>query len=616
MTDIEIAALTAAVTSLNQASASLSAYAQGQQTSLQAIQQLVTSMDSIAADLLGLVAPPAPALAWIPESGQAAAITTNTIQQVYGGPGPWDTGGGIAPICAAYSGGALVMGSKPHGVMCVAGTGDGDGYFNGKPHVDLNADQPAWVMPFGPSPHCDTVGEDTAHGEWSDGSPGVGHTYYNLTPLTPDLGGGPEGSLLMPWAAFYHTSDHNTGWAHKCDVTGTSLAAWTRASTGASGATGEAAFAMDFKRKRAIGCLVGPSAPESFFFQLDFSAGTGVGVPSTIGGEQQETMGKDASPSICPDFDLFCLYGTYDNGTPGIRAWDLTDANMASKVDLTFVGDPLPNQPGMGFAWCTTNHCWYLRSGAVGDEQKRWRIDKPASGVKTDPWAVRLDTISGVTIGGNTPNGVFGRYQEDAASKCMIIVTDVNHPVYADNISNDPPVIGGVAPPVAPTLAMSVSPSAITAGGNATLTWTSTNATSVTIDGARVALSGTMSVTPTATHTYAGSATGAGGSVTANAPVTVNPAGNGSSTNTIGGVSVSGLMTGTVADGVVKVFLDFDGGAVGEVVVTPSGNAWSCQLSAQYLTGTHVVRARANNTLTEVYFANAGPPDDFTFRVS
>ena len=81
--------------------------------------------------------------------------------------------------------------------------------------------------------------------------------------------------------------------------------------------------------------------------------------------------------------------------------------------------------------------------------------------------------------------------------------------------------------PAAPTVTISVSPSPIILGSSATLTWSSTNATSCTASGAWSgveATSGTQSVTPTSTgtDTYSLSCTGAGGTGSNSATLTVN----------------------------------------------------------------------------------------------
>ena len=76
------------------------------------------------------------------------------------------------------------------------------------------------------------------------------------------------------------------------------------------------------------------------------------------------------------------------------------------------------------------------------------------------------------------------------------------------------------------SLQFSAAPTNISAGQSATLTWSSTNATSVTIDqgvGAK-GPNGTVTVTPAVTATYTATAIGAAGNITAIATVNVTPA--------------------------------------------------------------------------------------------
>jgi PKD repeat protein len=75
----------------------------------------------------------------------------------------------------------------------------------------------------------------------------------------------------------------------------------------------------------------------------------------------------------------------------------------------------------------------------------------------------------------------------------------------------------------APTATFSAAPTSITAGQSSTLTWTSTNATTVSIDNGvgSQALNGSTSVSPTSTTTYTLTATGPGGTTTKTATVTV-----------------------------------------------------------------------------------------------
>ena len=85
----------------------------------------------------------------------------------------------------------------------------------------------------------------------------------------------------------------------------------------------------------------------------------------------------------------------------------------------------------------------------------------------------------------------------------------------------------------APTAALSASPTSISSGGSSTLTWSTTNATSVSIDNGvgTVPASGTISVLPAATTTYTLTATGPGGTATATATVTVGSGGGGGPCN-------------------------------------------------------------------------------------
>jgi peptidoglycan-associated lipoprotein len=79
--------------------------------------------------------------------------------------------------------------------------------------------------------------------------------------------------------------------------------------------------------------------------------------------------------------------------------------------------------------------------------------------------------------------------------------------------------------PAAPTASISVSPNSIQAGQSASLTWQTTNATDVSIDGiGAVQANGSQSVSPTDSTTYHLTAKGAGGSQEASARITVTQA--------------------------------------------------------------------------------------------
>src|SRR6266704_2661410 len=83
-----------------------------------------------------------------------------------------------------------------------------------------------------------------------------------------------------------------------------------------------------------------------------------------------------------------------------------------------------------------------------------------------------------------------------------------------------------LAPPASPSVALSASPASVQAGQPVTLTWSSTNATSVTLEPsvARVAAQGSTTVRPSQSTTYTVTATGPGGSAHASAQVMITPA--------------------------------------------------------------------------------------------
>ena len=78
-------------------------------------------------------------------------------------------------------------------------------------------------------------------------------------------------------------------------------------------------------------------------------------------------------------------------------------------------------------------------------------------------------------------------------------------------------------PPAAPTATLTASPDTVDKGQSSTLTWQTSNATDVSIEGiGAVQPSGSQSVSPTDSTTYTLTAKGAGGTQTATARVTVN----------------------------------------------------------------------------------------------
>jgi peptidoglycan-associated lipoprotein len=107
----------------------------------------------------------------------------------------------------------------------------------------------------------------------------------------------------------------------------------------------------------------------------------------------------------------------------------------------------------------------------------------------------------------------------------------------------------------APTISMSASPSTIERGQTSTITWNSTSATAVMIDGGigTVEASGSRTVSPAASTTYSAKASGPGGTANAETRVTVTPPAGGSTP-----VTLTITDTEFFSTYIKDVFYDFD----------------------------------------------------------
>lgn len=91
------------------------------------------------------------------------------------------------------------------------------------------------------------------------------------------------------------------------------------------------------------------------------------------------------------------------------------------------------------------------------------------------------------------------------------------------HVASVPPAQATPVPTAQPTVTLSASPTTVNPGASVNLTWSSTNATDLSIDPSvgKVAVQGSTPVTPTESTTYMITANGPGGTATATARVTV-----------------------------------------------------------------------------------------------
>ena len=181
-------------------------------------------------------------------------------------------------------------------------------------------------------------------------------------------------------------------------------------------------------------------------------------------------------------------------------------------------------------------------SGAGGTTQCQTTVTvapppAPTFTLKANPTSLAygggLTTLSWTTTGAtsaNIDNGVGSVTPVLSGAKLIFVVTTTNYTLTAKGPGGETTCAAGVTvapppPPAAPTCTLTASPTAIQTGGSSTLHWTTTNATSFTLDqgigSVLPVASGSKSVSPPTTTTYTGTATGSGGTVHCAATVTV-----------------------------------------------------------------------------------------------
>ncbi|MGH9436703.1 MAG: peptidoglycan-binding protein [Terriglobia bacterium] len=140
--------------------------------------------------------------------------------------------------------------------------------------------------------------------------------------------------------------------------------------------------------------------------------------------------------------------------------------------------------------------------------------------------------------------GIFGRGSETAAVALSISPNSLDFGSVAVGQSSEVQIVTLTDPASAATATLTANPTSITSGGSSTLAWSSTNATSCTGTGFTASgTSGSVSVSPTETTTYAVNCSGA----TASSMVTVSAvsSGGGGGGSSSGGSSSSGSSSGS-----------------------------------------------------------------------
>ena len=287
--------------------------------------------------------------------------------------------------------------------------------------------------------------------------------------------------------------------------------------------------------------------------------------PSTITAGQSSTLSWSVSGSTSLSISgIGTVTGTSTTVSPALTTtYTLTATNAAgsstAQATVTVSADTAP--PSVSIATPTTGA---TVSGTVS-------ITATASdnvGVASVQYQLGGTNLSGVlttvpyTFSWNTTTLANGPYTLTAIAKDAANNTGTSVPVSV-TVNNPPPVISS----------FTASPATILAGGSSTLSWSVTNATSLSISGIGTVTGTSKSVSPTQTTTYTLTATNISGSSTAQTTVTISTATasithiqtTGASTSASGASSLSVTINPTQAGSLLIVGINTDGSSINSV---------------------------------------------------
>lgn len=354
-----------------------------------------------------------------------------TVGQVYSlniGTGPWDTGGGIAPLFTAWNSGCYAPACGTLGSLVFVGAGDHDSFNNCVfvHDVALRAIRNINL----PSAFCANSGTfDFANATYQDGTPGVGHTYGCVQHLPPSMGGGTQGSVILIIRTYWYlqeTSGANVSF--RCDL---ATGVWSQASSNGASSNQEQTWCFDSLRSQFVGMDSGSgSVTQNVLRRLGSFNSSGVGVHSDFAMSVQDMMAHEPTMCYAPVQDAYFAYG-WNGISYGIRAWNAT---TLAKSDLSFSGDALPAGTGLGFQWVPDAGVFYLRNCTPGQEQFLWTLTPPSGAWQTGLWNVTKITMPGVTVAASNPstgtNGMWGQFQYVPPVKSLMWCHDAGQGVY------------------------------------------------------------------------------------------------------------------------------------------------------------------------------------------
>jgi len=224
------------------------------------------------------------------------------------------------------------------------------------------------------------------------------------------------------------------------------------------------------------------------------------------------------------------IVATFDI-TPSLAAGQSTGAVNPGGTGVPFTQPPtgcydiaLVLEENVNGTWTTRDFGNFSLKFDIGSGCIKSFTASPATVPLGSPSTLSWTTAGGSVTSVSISNGVGSKPANGSTSVSPASTTTYTLSAFTTANSSPPTAQTTVTVgPPAPTVSFSATPGTIASGQNSSLVWTTTNATTVTIDrgvGSQP-LSGSTSVHPSATATYTLTAIGPGGTLTSQATVTV-----------------------------------------------------------------------------------------------
>lgn len=438
--------------------------------------------------------------------GKWVAVSSNTVASVSPCPSDgcdYSGNEGQKGVMDDWSGGAFATNLGAAGSLLVFGGGH-SGYLGNEVYA-FDVAEGSWsrlTNPVSP-PTCD-YNTSTMAGN----SPCSAHMYEALeySPLTNEfvkLGSSSDGNTVV-----------GTGYVHALNVQtkqwrrGARMPSWD----GTISDDGEGASTAWDSRRNVFwwqGSWRASQTTNKVLRKYDPAANTWTEYPG-------ENVGIDQAAAFDSQRQIFLVVDGRDSKS--VYAYD-TSVDTPVVYELSTTGDLTPQQSsaiGLEYDPVTDQFVAWTGGSAV------YTLKAPANW-KTGTWTwKRIAAASGSASPTANERGTYGRFRYVPSLNAFIVVNSVSGPTYMYKLS-----AGGGAPSTGtpPTVTVSANPNSVSAGGTATLSWSSLDATSCSAGGAwsgTKAVSGSASVGPlNATSTFSLSCSGSGGTTTQSATVQV-----------------------------------------------------------------------------------------------